>query len=112
MVSSRCLSCLSPFQVGDQILDCRKVCHIDVRVRRSNSAHVGSCEHHRDDILVQDHEELFRDVVPADGVLEGQVELVLFAEKVQAAVLIVLGAIEVSTVAIDVDRGDEVDHVD
>ena len=99
MVSSRCLSCLSPFQVGDQILDCRKVCHIDVRVRRSNSAHVGSCEHHRDDILVQDHEELLRDVVPADGVLERQVELVLLAEKIQAVKLIILGTIEVPAIA-------------
>ena len=111
IVTSHCLSCLSPFQVVDQVLDCKKVCHIDVRVRRGNSAHVGSCEHHRDDILVQDHEELLRDVVHADGVLERQVELVLLAEKVQAVVLIILGAIEVSTVAIDVNRGEMVDHV-
>ena len=105
-------SCFSPFQVSDQVLDCGEISHIDVRVRRSYFAHVGSRKHDRDDILIQDLEELLRDVVRAHGILERQVELVLLAEKVQAVVLIILGAIEVSTVAIDVDRGDIVDHVD
>ena len=81
-------------------------------MRRSYFAHVGSRKHDRDDILIQDLEELLRDVVRAHGILERQVELVLLAEKVQAVVLIILGAVEVSTVTIDVDRGDEVDHVD
>ena len=102
----------SPFQVSDQVLDCGEISHIDVRVRRSYFAHVGSRKHDRDDILIQDLKELLRDVIRAHGILERQVELVLLAEKVQAVVLIILGAIEVSTVAIDVDRGDIVDHVD
>ena len=105
-------SCFSPFQVSDQVLDCGEISHIDVRVRRSYFAHVGSRKHDRDDILIQDLKELLRDVVRAHGILERQVELVLLAEKVQAVVLIILGAIEVSTVAVDVDGGDEVDHVD
>ena len=112
IITSRCLSCLSPFQVGDQILDCRKIRHIDVRVRRSNSAHVGSCEHHRDDILVQDLEELLRHVVLAERVLKGKVELVLVAEKVQAALFLPRRTVKIPTVAVDINRGEMVHHVD
>ena len=102
----------SPFQVSDQVLDCGEISHIDVRVRRSYFAHVGSRKHDRDDILIQDLKELLRDVIRAHGILERQVELVLLAEKVQAVVLIIPGAKEVPAVAVDVDRGDIVDHVD
>ena len=85
--------------MSDQVLDCGKLSHIDMRVRRSYFAHVGSRKHDRDDILIQDLEELLRDVVPAYAILERQVELVLLAEKIQAVKLIILGTIEVPAIA-------------
>ena len=83
-----------------------------MRVRRGYFAHVGSCKHDRDDILIQDLEELLRDVVPAYAILERQVELVLLAEKIQAVKLIILGTIEVPAIAINVNRGNIIDHGD
>ena len=77
-----------------------------------HSAHVGPVEHHRNDILVQDLEELLRHVVLAERVLKGKVELVLVAEKVQAALFLPRRTVEIPTVAIDVNGGEIVDHVD
>ena len=77
-----------------------------------HGAHVGPVEHHRNDILVQDLEELLRHVVLAERVLKGKVELVLVAKKVQAALFLPRRTVKISTVAVDVNRGEMVDHVD
>ena len=47
---------------------------------RSHCAHVGSCEDYGDCVLAQHLEELLCDVVLAQGVLKGEVELVIVAE--------------------------------
>ena len=102
---------ISPFQVSHQLLNCREISHVDVGMRWSYRAHVSSGEHHRYDVLIQHHEELLSYVVLAHGVLKGEVEVVLFSKKVETVVLLYLRAIEVSTVAIDVNRGEKVNHV-
>ena len=57
-------------------------------------------------------EELLCDVVLAHGVLKGEVELIVVAEQIVAPFSLPLGAVEVPTVAIDVDRSEIVNHVD
>ena len=106
------LGSLLPFQVSHQILNCWEIRYVDVGMRWSYCAHVSSGEHHWDDVLIQHHEELLSDVVLTHGVLKGEVEMVFFSKKVEAVDFLLLRAKEVSTVAVDVDWGEKVNHVD
>ena len=101
-----------PFQVSHQRLDCWEIRHIDIGMWRSQCAHVSSGEDYGDCVLTQHLEELLCDVVLAHGVLKGEVELIVVTEQIMAPFSLPLGAVEVPTVAIDVDRSEIVNHVD
>ena len=55
---------------------------VDERVRRRQGGVVGAAEHHRHNAPLQQVEELFRDVVVTQRVLERQVELVVALDHV------------------------------
>ena len=78
----------------------------------SHCAHVSSSEHNWNCVLIQHPEELLRDVVPAHGVLKGEVELVLFTQHIKTPSFLPGWAEEISTVAIDVNWSEIVNHVD
>ena len=105
------LGSLLPLQVIHQLLNCREISYVDVGMRWGYGTHVSSGEHHRDDVLIQHHEELLGDVVLTHGVLKGEVEMVLFSKKIETVDFVRLGAKEISTVAIDVDGGEIINHV-
>ena len=81
---------------------------VDERVRRRQGGVVGAAEHHRHNAPLQQVEELFRDVVVTQRVLERQVELVVALDHVVAAVAgqvrrgVLLAAAHVAA-AVDVD---------
>ena len=78
---------------------------------RSHCAHVSSGEDYGDCVLTEHLEELLCDVVLAHGVLKGEVELIVVAEQIVAPFSLPLGAVEVPTVAINVNWCYVVDHV-
>lgn len=98
-------------QVLGQLLGRRELVHVDVGlVGRHRSIVLGRRTHHNGQhIPVQRvDEELLRDVVPAVGVLERQVELVVRVQDLEALARLGARAMERATVAVDVDLQEKV----
>lgn len=62
-------------------LDVGEVQDVDDGVRGSDGGVVSEPEHHRHHVMSEDLEELLRHVVSTEGVLEGEVELVVFVQQ-------------------------------
>lgn len=71
-------------QVLGQLTRRLKVPRVDVRIGRSVRVVVRFSVHHRDNSTLQSSVQLVRDVVRAEGILEGQRELVLFSQHLLA----------------------------
>ena len=91
-------------QVVDHLLDRAEGDGVDVRARgRPEGGEVGPAERHGDDVVGEDVEELLGDVVVADGVLEGEVELVVALHVAVALTLVLARAVVRPALAVDVN---------
>ena len=62
-------------------------------MRRSDGREVGTAEAQRNDVVLENVEVFFSDVIITDGVLEGQVELVVLLHHLVAVALVSSGAL-------------------
>ena len=90
-------------QVVDHLLDRPEGDGVDVRARgRPEGGEVGAAERDGDDVVGEDVEELLGDVVVADGVLEGEIELVVALHVAVALPLVLARAVVRPALAVDV----------
>jgi len=95
---------IQQFQIVRQPFDRCEIYGVDVRFRRGESFVITvEINHDRDDVIVDIVKILFRDVIPAERILESDDGFVISAHHFSALFLLSTGATEVSTSAVYVD---------
>ena len=89
-------------EILGEVRDGLEVQSVDVGVGGSDLSVVCPAVGHWQHLVLQHVEELLRDVVNTQGVLEGEVELVVLLEVEVALSLVGSGALQLATLAVDV----------
>ena len=91
-------------EVGGEVLRRVEISDIDEGMRRENLGVVGASHYYRYYAVVQCPERLLGHVIPTDGVLEGQIELVLALVHYHAGVALAARTAQIAAVSVHVDR--------